>query len=152
MGIVVSLDDVVEAMDLPNSAWQSYLNRGTGKIVTVTDEDEFALELENDGDLPEWQRKRLPEIREAVESDECLQLPDRFDIHEWSIMERYCHQLGEAGQSEELLDAIRGKGAFRLFRRTIERFGLREDWDEYRESALRRIAKGWLEANGIAYR
>lgn len=151
MKIVVSLDQVVEAMDLPNPDWRSHLNRSTGKIITVTDEDERALERENGGDLPDWQQERLPEVREAVESDQYVELPGRFEIHEWSIMEQYCHQLGEADQREELLSAIHGKGAFRLFRRTIERLGLREGWDEYRDSAVRRLAEEWLEANEIAY-
>ena len=36
--MVVLLQDVVEAMELPNDAWASYLNPKTGEIVTVTDE------------------------------------------------------------------------------------------------------------------
>ena len=31
----------------------------------------------------------MPKIRAALESDRFLELPDRFDIHEWSIMERF---------------------------------------------------------------
>lgn len=44
MALPVSLQDVVEAMDLPNTDWQSYLNRDTGEIVTVTDEDRRLVE------------------------------------------------------------------------------------------------------------
>ena len=39
MGVIVSLKEIVDAMDLPNEEWVSYLNPTTGEIVTVTDED-----------------------------------------------------------------------------------------------------------------
>ena len=44
MAISVKLSDVVEAMDLPNQDWQSYLNPDTGEIVTVTDEERRLVE------------------------------------------------------------------------------------------------------------
>jgi hypothetical protein len=47
MAAIVSLRDVVDAMDLPNNEWTSYLNPKTGEIVTVTDEDRHLVE---DGD------------------------------------------------------------------------------------------------------
>ena len=50
MAVVVSLQDVVAAMDLPNDEWTSYINPKTGEIVTVTDEDRHLIE---DGDLDE---------------------------------------------------------------------------------------------------
>ena len=34
----VRLRDVIEAIDLPNQNWQSYLDPDTGEIVTLTDE------------------------------------------------------------------------------------------------------------------
>jgi hypothetical protein len=48
MAVVVSLKDVVDAMDLPNNEWTSYLNPKTGEIVTVTDADR---DLVGDEDL-----------------------------------------------------------------------------------------------------
>ena len=47
MGVVVSLKDVVEAMDVPNDDWTSYVNPKTGEIVTVTDEDRQLVEDED---------------------------------------------------------------------------------------------------------
>jgi hypothetical protein len=34
----VMLQDIIEAIDLPNRDWKSYLNRETGAIVTVMDD------------------------------------------------------------------------------------------------------------------
>ena len=47
MGVVVSLKDVVDAMDVPNDDWTSYVNPKTGEIVTVTDEDRQLVEDED---------------------------------------------------------------------------------------------------------
>jgi hypothetical protein len=105
---VVSLKDVVEAMDLPNSEWTSYLNPKTGEIVMVTDQDPQFVEDEdlNEGDLPEWQRERLANVRAALESGDLLVLPNRFEIHEWAIMERFSNGQARAARRDELLDAI----------------------------------------------
>jgi hypothetical protein len=103
-------------------------------------------------DLPEWQRELLPKLREAVDSDRWLVLPDRFDIHEWSIMERFSRSLPNEHHCEELLGSIRGRGAFRLFRRTIENLGIRDTWYEFREAEIERIAREWLESHGLQYK
>ena len=148
MGLPVSIREVVEAMDLPNTEWHSYLNADTGEIVTVTDEDQQLVEAdEGPEELPEQQR-----VREALESDRFLELPGSFEIHEWSIMEAFGSSLEDARLRGEVLDALRGRGAFRMFRSTVRRLGIENDWYRYRESAFERIAREWLEANGVPYR
>src|SRR5688572_20186233 len=103
----VKLRDVIEAMDLPNQDWQSYLNRDTGEIVTITDEERDLVEDDaGPGDLPDWQREALPKAREALESNRFLLLPGSFEIHEWSIMERFGQDRGSARQRDELLDSL----------------------------------------------
>lgn len=152
MAARVRLRDVVEAMDLPNQDWESYLNRGTGEIVTITDEDRHLVEGDADpDDLPDWQRKTLPKAREALESNQFLLLPGGFEIHEWSIMERFGQGRSDARQRDELLDSLHGRGAFRMFKAAIRRLGIEEDCYHFRDSALEEIAKGWLESNGIEY-
>ena len=152
--MVVSLKDVVDAMDLPSDDWTSYLNPKTGEIVTVTDEDRRLVEDEDvdEENLSEWQRETLPRVRAALESDDFLALPDKFEIHEWAIMERFAiSQEREAGR-DELLDAIHGAGAFRSFRSAVRRLHIEEEWVRFRQSAFERIALGWLEAHGISFR
>lgn len=49
----VKLRDVIEAIDLSNESWQSYLNPDTGEIVTITDEERDLVEGDADaGVLP----------------------------------------------------------------------------------------------------
>ena len=154
MNVVVSLKDVVDAMDLPNGEWTSYLNPKTGDIVTVTDQDRHLIEDEDldEGDLPEWQRERLRDLRAALESGDFLMLPNKFEIHEWAIMERFSTGQARAGRRDELLDAIHGAGAFRSFRSAIRRLGIEDDWFPFRQTAFEDIAKDWLEAHNIVFR
>jgi hypothetical protein len=152
MAVVVSLQDVVAAMDLPNQDWESFLDPETGEIVTVTEDDLSALQDPEPDLLPDWQREVLSSVRRAVESDSFLRLPTSFDIHEWSIMERFCRTVGDSPRHDELVDAIHGTGAFRAFHRSLERLGLRDQWHTYRENHLEHIAREWLESNQIAYK
>lgn len=134
----VKLQDVVEAIDLPNRDWQSLLHRETGAIVTITED----MVIGPDGEELD---------REDVEdSDDYLPLPTSFEINEWSIMKTFADERpGRLGS--ELLDALSGRGAFRMFRATLKRARIEDDWDRFREAAFVTIATEWLDAHGIAY-
>jgi hypothetical protein len=153
MGVIVSLKEIVDAMDLPNEVWVSYLNPTTGEIVTVTDEDRRLAEREevDEDSLPEWERESLRIARAVLESGDCLALPDKFEIHEWALMERFSNSQAREGRRDVLLDAMHGAGAFRMFRSTIRRLGLEDEWCAFRQSAFEDIAKDWLEAHEIPY-
>jgi len=90
-------------------------------------------------------------MREALESDDFLALPSKFGIHEHRIMERFSLGVEDVRVRETLLQAIRGRGAFRRFKEVIHERGVTEVWYAYRQQALEDIAVDWLEANGVAY-
>jgi hypothetical protein len=146
----VKLSDVVEALDSPEE-WECYLDRGTGDIITVTENEasylDEAPELE---DLPEWQRESVQRVRAALAAGDLIELPSKFDVHEWDVMRRFAEAQSGAARND-LLDAIHGTGAFRLFRTGLARLGIREDWYRFRAEALKTIARDWLEANDIRF-
>jgi hypothetical protein len=154
MVVVVSLRDVVDAMDLPVNNWTSYLNPKTGEIITVTDADRHLVgeEDRDEQDLPAWQREGLPKAREALESGDFVALPDKFEIYEWAIMERFASSQASTRRREELVDAIHGRGAFRSFRNAIRRLDIEDDWFRFRQLAFEDIAKDWLRAHDISFR
>ncbi|UBF27944.1 UPF0158 family protein [Kovacikia minuta CCNUW1] len=86
-----------------------------------------------------------------MNSDDYLRLPSKFDIHEYSIMERFCDAIEDTELGNELLFQIKGSGAFQRFKHAIHRYNLAEDWYRYRQNALEEIAIDWLEANSISY-
>ena len=152
MATVIPLRKVVDAMELLSDDCVSYLDPDTGEIITVTEEERHLAEDESLDDVPEWQREMLPKIRAALESDRFLELPDRFDIHEWSIMEGFSRGQDNDRIRQELLDAVHGVGAFRMFRSAIRRFGIEQSWYQFREEALAEIARDWLEEHKIPYK
>ena len=137
MSTRVKLQDVVEAIEIQQPGWRSFLNRETGEIVTLTDDGQVIAE---DEDFD----------REVLDDEPYVALPDSFEVHEWSIMERFAHHRAER-ERDELLDAIHGRGAFRAFKASIRQLGIEQDWFRYLASALEEIAREWLESNGIPY-
>ena len=152
MAKIVKLSKVVAEMDVPNDEWAVYLNPRTGEMVTVTPEDKQLL---NDpstfGDAPDWQLEQLPGIRQAVESDEFLVLPDKFEIHEWSIMDRFVRSIDDDTQREILDRAIHRRGAFGRFRDALCDLGRRDEWHRFRNRAFEEIAITWLEDNKVPF-
>jgi len=153
MDIRVKLSDIIIGMECQSDDSSSYLNKNTGEIVMISDEE---LQAAEDGDslekYPEWQQEIIKIAQDILESYEnYVALPSKFDIHEYRIMERFCLSIEDERISESLYYAIKGKGAFRRFKDGIYRFGVAEDWYKYRERAFTRIAKEWCETNAIEY-
>jgi len=152
MAAIVSLRDVIEVMDLSSDEATTYINRKTGEIVTLTDEIVAMAEDPDDAaEAAEWQKDLLPKAREVAASEDFIPLPGKFEIHEWSIMERFARSLPDAAVSDELDAAVHGRGAFRRFKDAVHRLGIADEWYRFREAALEEIAIGFLEAHGIAF-
>ena len=149
---VISLREVVEAMEALSDDCISYLDPDSGEIITVTEEEQCLVEDESLDNAPEWQREVLQKIRAVLESGRFLELPDRFDIHEWSIMEGFARGQDNDSVRLELMNAIHGAGAFRTFRSAIRRLGIEENWYQFREKTLVEIAREWLEEHKLPYK
>ena len=149
----VSLQSVVNEMDLLDEEWTAYINKNTGELITVTEEEANIVDAggEDDEFIPDWQRETLPKVREVLESDDFVALPDKFEIHEYSIMERFCLSLSDEGLQDELLYVIRGNGAFRRFKDAIHRKEIQDDWYRFRDESIKDIAIDFLESEGIAW-
>jgi hypothetical protein len=153
MTAIISLKALVDEMDVPGDEYHAHLNKRTGELVTISDEDIGLVEDgENVEDYPEWRREAIRKTREFLDSDEYLPLPDKFDIHEYSIMERFCYSCTDEKLRYRLINCIHGSGAFRRFKSIIHECGIVDDWYRFRQSALEEIAIEWLEANNIQYR
>jgi len=148
----VKLSDLSEGMDFQSDGRSSFLNLTTGEVVSITDEELRAAEHDAPlEDFPEWQHDAMRIARDIVETEHYLPLPDRFEINEYSIMERFCLSVDDDDLRYDLCDAIRGRGAFRRFKDRVQVYGMAEDWYRYRDAALREIAMAWCEAHGIAF-
>lgn len=152
MVVIVSLSAVIEQMDMITDEATAYINRKTGELITLTDE-EIALAENPDeaAEAPQWQKDILPKVREILASEDFLPLPGKFEIHEWSIMERFARSLTDAAVGDELDAALHGRGAFRRFKDAVRRLEIADEWYRFRDAALAEIAVEFLDAHGIAY-
>jgi len=89
--------------------------------------------------------------RRVLGDKDFIELPSKYDIHEYRIMERFCLSLDDARMSERLLDAISGRGAFRRFKTLVHDKGIQDDWYRYRNDAMKEIAADFLEEHEIPY-
>lgn len=138
---MIKLDDVIMCMEMSSEENCSYYNTTSNKIVNIffnevnNEEDEDALEIIEDGDIPEYY----------------ISLPDKYDIDEYHIMQEFIYSLEDEFIQDELLDVINGRRAFRRFKDTLYEYGIENKWYEYRDKAYRKIALDWLDANNIKY-
>lgn len=155
MAAVISLKDVIEALEFTTDNVTQYLDPDTGEIIMVTDEDRQIVEEEDEesrDDVPEWQQEDLPKIRAILANERALELPNQFDIHEWSIMEQFAREQRSERARQDLLHAIHGAGAFRAFKNAIHLLGIEESWYRFRNEALAQIARDWLEEHKLPYK
>jgi len=149
MPIRVRLSAIVEGMEMQSDEMTSYLHRSTGRVLTVSEE---ALRAAEDDD-EEWvEAEELADARSVLAGeDEYLALPDRFEIDEYRMMERFATGLDDAAARDAALVALRGRGAFRYFKDTVHRLGLAPAWYAHRDNAYLDVARAWCEARGIEH-
>ena len=143
----VRLSEIVDGMDMMSDQVTSYLHRTTGRILFASDE---AIRAADEGDDESVEPEELADARAILGGgDEYLALPDRFEIDEYRMMERFAAEIEDAHQSEDLLASLRGAKAFRRFKDTVHQLGLSDAWYAFRERGYTELARTWCEANGI---
>src|SRR5262252_6349905 len=107
----VKLSDLVEGLEFQSDERSSFLNLTTGEVVAITDEELRAAEHDEPlEDFPDWQHDAIRIAGEIIETDHYLPLPDRFEINEYRIMERFCLSVDDEDIRDDLCNAIRGRG------------------------------------------
>jgi hypothetical protein len=67
MAAKVKLTDLIEALELAADETSYYLDRETGKVHLLTDDDlRLAEDDEEQDDLPDWQREQVELARKIV--------------------------------------------------------------------------------------
>ena len=151
VAVVVSLRKVVEELEILPDEATLFLQPDTGQLCAVGDEEAALVEDGRTDELPDWLADELPAIHEILAAEHWLPLPTRFDIHEWAIMDAFARSRDDPDLSDELLAAIHGRGAFRVFKDAVYRRGVQQEWYRFRDEAVADIAAAWLDERGIAY-
>lgn len=156
MAAEVELDVIIEALEMADDSILSYLDVETGEVHSIT-EEEFDLAEDPQTaieDLPNWQREAVTLARsiQKQEGKRYMALPDKFDVHEWAMMDRFSMTLRDAQMRNDFHGGIRGAGAFRLFKHLLTEYDLWDAWNRFKQVELRQMAIEWCKENGITYR
>ncbi|HUW33536.1 MAG TPA: UPF0158 family protein [Planctomycetota bacterium] len=149
--IKVKFGDIEIAMEAdPSFEHGSHVNRKTGEVVTITEEERVVMESEEPlEDYPEWLRNSVAAARDVEENPgNYASMPDRFEFNEYDLMRRFAVHQDEK-VANRLLRAISGKGAFRYFKDEIRRLNVEDAWYEYRREKMIDLAKAWCEEEGF---
>ena len=150
--VMVSLRDIVSEMVEISDDHTAYLNRKTGELISLADEVRDLLERDRSPDvLPEEQRWMISKARQVLDTDDFLELPPRFEIHEYSLVERFCDGIDDPDQRQNLKAALEGPRAFRSFSDAVGRLGMEQEWFRFRDQAFEELAISWLNEHEIAY-
>lgn len=94
----------------------------------------------------------------AVDSDDFdisderyVNIPGQWERNDYRIMQDFIASLPTEDARDQLAAAIHGRGAFRMFRATVERLGLLPQWYNYQDAAYRQMAIDWCQAHGLTY-
>jgi hypothetical protein len=153
MASPTKLSEIIDALSFQMDGTYQYLNTETGQIVMISDEELTAVEEGEDlADYPDWQQESIRLAQQIFDQPEkFIELPSKFEIDEYRMMERFCLSVDDRAISDELYYAIKGRGAFGRFKDRIHRYGLTEAWYQYRDEAIEEIAKSWCEQHQIEY-
>jgi hypothetical protein len=147
----VRLSAIMEVIEISSEEFSSYLNRITGHVITLPEEEISAAEEGDDlDDYPEWQRESILMASDFLKNKkDYLGLPTKDDLDEYRLMEKFSLSLEDPKTSEILYCAIKGRGAFRRFKDALHRLNLTAEWYAYREAPVRQVAIDWCELNEI---
>jgi len=140
MGRPVSLDALIEEVELSGDGRQAVFNTETGEATIWGDPDELvAMHGEDvlegrDCDGPEWVAVPYPD----TDSD-------------WKMMRDFAFAQDIERFRDRLLGALHGRRCFSAFRQEAASLGLIDAWFAYREVALRALVTRWLAANGYPF-
>ena len=151
MPATVRLKDIVDALEMQFDESSAFLDLDSGQVETVS--HALLREAENSGDeepdLPAWQKHEWEIAKRIVSTDRFQELPTKFEVHEWAIMQEFSRSVEADSVREDLLNAIHGPGAFRNFKNTLRRHGIESSWFAFCTEALKQIALGWCKENQI---
>src|SRR5437899_648382 len=153
MPATVRLKDIVDALEMQFEESAAFLDLDTGQVETFSHAllCEAEDSCDEEPDLPTWQKHEWEIAKRIVSTDRFQELPTKFEVHEWAIMQNFSRSVESDRIREDLLHAIHGAGAFRNFKDTLRRHGIESAWFAFRAEALRQIALDWCEENHIVW-
>ncbi len=152
--VKVDLEDISIVMDTDRWENQAYLDTLTGEIMYVPTElnEDNIYDDEYVSSLPEWEKEMVEEIKEIYEDEEdrYIIIPERTSNDAYEVMVEFAKRLDNFDVSEELFDALDGRGAFRRFKDTLRRYpDIEKEWYDFQLATEKQEVREWLWSIGI---
>lgn len=157
--------------EFPGGECFAWFDKATGELIVTTsmygldpdryegDDIEWIEEPQDDSWLPVDARPKLPEWmvdeRRQIESicaddtGRYVRVPIGAEYGAPGILDAFASSLTDRALRNEVRDAIRGRGAFRRVKDTLDRRGMLELWHRYEEQRQLACAREWLASEGI---
>ena len=150
--MMVKLSEIVQEMD--GMGLEVYLHLPSNKIFQYF-EGESTFSGLSEKEIAELPKAEQEEAKIGLSFDEFeadfLPFPSKYDIHKYKIMEDFANSVSNTNVQNGLLNSIRGSGAFRRFRNTLDRYNYTPKWYVFREKAFYEIAAEWCVDNHINF-
>jgi GNAT superfamily N-acetyltransferase len=117
-------------------------------------DDDTNVWYDRKADTLKWHRPYAGDIDDEgaqTDRENCVNLPSRYEINDYRLMELFIERLDDGDAKDHLAASIVGRGAFRRFRGTAERFNLLNKWYDFRENCYISFAEKWCQRNNIPY-
>lgn len=153
MSARIKLDDLVEALEFCDELSELFVNRNSGELVLLGEEEIMAAEGGDDlEDFPEWQRESIAQANEVLDSDDYIEMDAAHEVDNYELMRDFGNAVDDRAISGQLSAAIRGRGAFRRFSECVEEHELLEQWYAFKRAAYREVAEAWCAEHGFSCR
>lgn len=135
---VMKMSALMEAIELASDSGTYYYDFDKQESIYLS-EDSWNWDEED---------KEIAELID-MEWDRFIRLPEKYEIHEYRIMEDFIEELNNQKLQTELYRAIQGRGAFRRFKDKIRYAGIEQQWYDYQNNAYREFALRWCKENNV---
>jgi hypothetical protein len=148
----VKLSKLVEEMTLQFDETTSYLERSTGELHMIRDEEMEVADGDDPLDeFPEWEQQAIEVARKILETDDFIALPRNEEIRPGEVVRLFCDSVKAKRVRQDLEKGLNGHGCLRRFEDLTREHGLYDNWRRFRDKALRKIALQWCRQNNIRY-
>lgn len=126
-------------------------------VVALCDYDmttDYFYDRKNDDVLHIFYNGDKDDILEEIETDKTGRfVPIAYEEGNigWNAMRAFALSVEDETKRDRLLDAISGKGAFRLFGILTDDYGLTRDWRSFEDGFYNECAREWCRDNDVMY-
>lgn len=151
----VDMEDISIIMDTDSYENQAYFDTLTGDTIYIPadlNNEDNVYDEKYVANLPKWEREMVDQVKAIYEDEDrrFIFIPKRDSFEAYDIMVQFVKKLDDIDISEELFDALDGKGAFRRFKNVIKRYPkIEKQWYKYKEEADKQEVREWLWSIGI---